>query len=278
MGHHIHPLAVQVAEGKRLFLVHAALDGSTGYNGNIAHEVVLQLPQRIIGHFSGFALLRLAEVSGKLLGVACCNQCGNAVLQLGGDVGLWAFPHMEQRLLKGPPDGQAVLIVAQQNILLRDHGAVYEAQQKADGAFQLRKGDQRRVQQPGSQCAQRLRGEQRFLPVGGKNFLIAAVYRGHQSRDPIQLCIQLCHGEQVTGLDVKDDRVQCIPFLQLKILHRHLKAIFRHRVLGKPGPLVHHMAVLRHQKRRDLGSIVQALTNALILLHGGSPSCKINPM
>ena len=95
---------------------------------------------------------------------------------------------------------------------------MHKTQQKADCAFQLRKGDQRRVEQPGSQCAQRLRGKQCFLPVGGKDLLIAAPHRRDQSRDPIQLCIQLCHCEQIAGLDVEDDRVQHIPLLQLKIL------------------------------------------------------------
>ena len=145
---------------------------------------------------------------------------------------------------------------------------MHKAQQKADRAFQLRKGDQRRVEQPGSQRAQRFRGEQCLLPIGSKDFLIAAVHRRHQPCDPVQLRIQLCHREQIAGLDVENSRVQGIPLLQLKILHRHLEAVFRHRRFGKAGPLRHHMTVLCHQKRRDLGGLVQVLTNALVLLHG----------
>ena len=187
---------------------------------------------------------------------------------------LRGFPYLEQRRLKRLSDGQTVFIVAQQNILLRDHGAVHKAQQKADRAFQLRKGDQRRVEQPGGKRAQRFRGEQTFLPVGGKNFLITAMHRRHQPRDPVQLRIQLCHREQIAGLDMENGRVQRVPLLQLKILHRHLEAVFRHRRFGKAGPLRHHMTVLRHQKRRDLGGLVQVLTNAPVLLHVFHPPVK----
>ena len=135
LGHHVHPLTVKVAEGQGFFLVHAALDGGTGYNHGKPHKMVLHLPQGVIRHFSALSLLRLAHIPGKLLYVPCCDQCSDALLQLGGNMRLRGFPYLEQRRLKRLSDGQTVFIVAQQNVLFRDHDAVHKTQQKADRAF-----------------------------------------------------------------------------------------------------------------------------------------------
>ena len=113
MGHHVHPLTVKVAEGQGFFLVHTALDGSTGHDHGKPHKMVLHLPQGVIRHFSAFSLLRLAHIPGKFLHVPCCDQRGDAVLQPGGKMSLRGFPYLEQRRLKRLSDGQTAFIVAQ---------------------------------------------------------------------------------------------------------------------------------------------------------------------